>query len=178
MRIKPVEIAIAALLFAVPAGAAEVQISDAWIRALPPPAPSGGYFILRNTGKAEIALTGAKSPACGMLMLHHSKEMGGMSSMEDVSSVPVPPGGELRFMPGGYHLMCMDPTPAISPGAKCSRHVPILRQERGGGRFRREERAGKVAPEGRITGRNSQPIPRRDRKIVSRRRAPRRENAQ
>ena len=116
MRIKPVEIAIAALLFVVPAAAAEVQISDAWIRALPPPAPSGGYFTLRNIGKTEISLTGAKSPACSMLMLHRSKEMGGMSSMEDVSSVPVPAGGEIRFAPGGYHLMCMDPTRAIAPG--------------------------------------------------------------
>ena len=120
MRIRTFEIVIAGALLATAAHAAEVQISDAWIRALPPPAPSGGYFILRNTGKAEIVLTGAKSSACGMLMLHRSKEMGGMSSMEDVSSVPVPPSGEIRFMPGGYHLMCMDPTPAMKPGATVS----------------------------------------------------------
>jgi copper(I)-binding protein len=116
MRIRPVEIAVAVLLLAAPASAAEVQISDAWIRALPAPSPSGGYFTLRNMGKSEITLTGAKSAACGMLMLHLSKETGGMSSMEDVQSVPVPAGGEIRFAPGGYHLMCMDPTPAIKPG--------------------------------------------------------------
>jgi copper(I)-binding protein len=117
MRGRRFEIAIAGLLLATPAAAAEVQISDAWIRALPAPSPSGGYFTLKNTGKSEITLTGAKSPACGMLMLHRSKEMGGMSSMEDVSSVPVAAGGEVRFMPGGYHLMCMDPTAAIKPGS-------------------------------------------------------------
>jgi periplasmic copper chaperone A len=124
MRVRPVEFAVLGSLFAASAGAAEVQISDAWIRALPPPAPSGGYFTLRNTGKLEISLIGAKSGACGMLMLHRSKEMGGMSSMEDVSSVPVPTGGEIRFMPGGYHLMCMDPTRAITPGAS----VPVTLQ--------------------------------------------------
>jgi copper(I)-binding protein len=116
MRIKPVEIGVAALLFAAPASAAEVQISDAWIRALPAPAPSGGYFTLRNIGKTEISLTGAKSPTCGMLMLHRSRETGGMSSMEDVASVPVPAGGEIRFAPGGYHLMCTDPKSPIKPG--------------------------------------------------------------
>jgi hypothetical protein len=124
MRVRPVEFAMLGLLFAAPASAAEVQIGDAWIRALPPPVPSGGYFTLRNTGKSEIALTGARSAACGMLMLHRSKEMGGMSSMEDVQSVPVPAGGEIRFAPGGYHLMCMDPTPAITPGAS----VPVTLQ--------------------------------------------------
>ncbi len=117
VRARGFEIAFAGLLFATSAGAAEVQIGDAWIRALPAPSPSGGYFTLRNTGKSDITLTGAKSPGCGMLMLHRSKEMGGMSSMEDVSSVPVPAGGEIRFVPGGYHLMCMDPTAAIKPGA-------------------------------------------------------------
>lgn len=124
MRIRPVEIGVAALLFATQAAAAEVQISDAWMRALPAPSPSGGYFTLRNTGTSEITLTGAKSPACGMLMLHRSKEMGGMSSMEDVSSVPVPAGGEIRFSPGGYHLMCMDSTSAIKPGGS----VPVTLQ--------------------------------------------------
>ena len=117
MRARGFEIVIASLLVATSAGAAEVQISDAWIRALPAPSPSGGYFTLKNTGKSELTIIGAKSPGCGMLMLHRSKETGGMSSMEDVSSVPVPAGGEVRFMPGGYHLMCMDPTAAIKPGA-------------------------------------------------------------
>jgi len=120
MRGRRFEIAIAGLLLATPAAAAKVQISDAWIRALPAPSPSGGYFTLKNTGKSEITLTGAKSPGCGMLMLHRSKEMGGMSSMEDVASVPVPAGGEIHFAPGGCHLMCMDPTPAIKPGANVS----------------------------------------------------------
>jgi copper(I)-binding protein len=121
MRVRRFEIAIAGLLLAVPAAAAEVQISDAWIRALPAPSPSGGYFTLKNVGKSDISLTGAKSGACGMLMLHRSKEMGGMSSMEDVESVPVPAGGEIRFAPGGFHLMCMDATPAIKPGGS----VPV-----------------------------------------------------
>jgi hypothetical protein len=116
MRVKGFEIVIAGLLFAGPASAAQVAISDAWIRALPAPSPSGGYFTMKNTGKTDATLTGAKSPACGMLMLHQSKETGGMSSMEDVTSVPVPAGGEVRFAPGGFHLMCMDPTTAIKPG--------------------------------------------------------------
>lgn len=110
------EIMLAGSLFAAPALAAEVQVSDAWIRALPAHLPAAGYFTLHNSGKSEIALSGASSSACGMLMLHKSTQSGGMGSMEDVSSVGVPAGGDLKFSPGGYHLMCMDPKDAIKPG--------------------------------------------------------------
>ncbi len=92
-------------------------VSEAWFRALPASAPSGAYFTLRNTGKKPATLTGADSPACGMLMLHQSEEKGGMSSMRDMETVTVPPGGEVRLAPGGLHLMCMDAKPLLRPGA-------------------------------------------------------------
>ena len=120
MRFKRIEWIVAAVALATPASAAQVQISDAWFRALPAPSPSGGYFTLKNTGTAAVTLTGASSPACGMLMMHQSVNMGGMSSMEDVANVPVAAGGTVKFAPGGYHLMCMDPTPAMKPGAVVS----------------------------------------------------------
>jgi len=53
-----------------------------------------------------------------MLMLHRSENVGGTMRMDDVSSVEVAPGATLKFAPGGYHLMCMDPSPALKPGAR------------------------------------------------------------
>ena len=116
-------IALAVLLMGagvLPAFAA-VKVSDAWIRALPAPSPSGGYFTLHNDGKSSETLVGAASPACGMLMLHLSENKGGMSAMHEVTGVDVAPGGTLRFEPGSYHLMCMGAKPAIHPGAE----VPV-----------------------------------------------------
>jgi copper(I)-binding protein len=115
----------AALLFsgvlaASHAVAAQVSLSGAWFRALPSNLPAGGYFTLHNGG-ANIQLTGAQSPACGMLMLHKSSEAGGMSSMMMVESVEVPAGASVEFSPGGYHLMCTGPTAAMTPGAQ----VPV-----------------------------------------------------
>ena len=114
-----------ALLFSTVAGAANaapaLRIENPWIRALPGTVPSGGYFVLHNDGKAQVTLTGAESPACGMLMLHLSENQGGMSSMRHVDSIDVAPGGALEFKQGSYHLMCMQPKPAIKPGAK----VPV-----------------------------------------------------
>lgn len=99
----------------------EITITDAWIRALPHSVPSGGYFTLHNGESQTITLTGAQSPACGMLMLHKSANMGGMSSMQDVEAVDIPAGGTLKFAPGGYHLMCMDAKPVLKAGA----HIPV-----------------------------------------------------
>jgi len=108
--------AIAAVAIATPTLAAQVVVTNAWFRALPAKLPAGGYFELRNMGKSTIKLTEAESSACGMLMLHESKEMGGMSSMKEVSDIEIPAGVTFRFTPGNFHLMCMDPTAAMKPG--------------------------------------------------------------
>jgi len=107
---------LAASIAPATAAAPNATVSDAWIRALPANLPSGGYFTLHNNGNAPLKLTGASSTACGMLMLHKSENMGGMAHMDDISDIDVPANGTLKFAPGGYHLMCMDATPAIKPG--------------------------------------------------------------
>jgi periplasmic copper chaperone A len=116
MRVYGFEIALAAALLSAPAAAAEVTVSDAWIRAMPAQLPAAGYFTIRNTGAKEVVLVSVGTPACGMLMLHKSSDKGGMESMEDVDRVAVPPGGTVSFAPGGYHLMCMQPSAQITPG--------------------------------------------------------------
>jgi len=89
--------------------APEVTVSDAWFRFLPAGLPAGGYFTAHNAGKSDLAITGAQSAGCDMLMLHQSSNKGGMSGMDMVGKVPLPAGGTARFTPGGYHLMCMQP---------------------------------------------------------------------
>src|SRR3984885_14720475 len=101
MRAKRIETALAALLVSGPAWAGPVQVSDAWIRALPANLPAAGYFTLHNSSGKEISLTAARTPDCGMLMLHRSTQSGGMGSMQDVTSVAVPAGGTVKFAPGG-----------------------------------------------------------------------------
>src|ERR1043166_7000654 len=120
MRVLSLIIAIAAGLSTPPPSSSHVTVADGWFRALPANLPAGGYFELRNTGKWPVLLTGASSPACGMLMLHKSESKNGVGSMDDVASIEIPPGGKLDFAPGGYHLMCMDTTVAMKPGASVS----------------------------------------------------------
>jgi len=116
MRMLSVLFAAAAGMATPPPMSSHVVIAHAWFRALPAHLPAGGYFELRNMGKWPVTLTGAESSACGMLMLHKSEEKGGTGSMADVSSVDVAPKAMLKFAPGSYHLMCVDPTAEMTPG--------------------------------------------------------------
>ena len=120
---KNITLCVCALLLAAGPGfaAGPLSVSDAWIRAMPAGIPSGGYFTLHNGTAKDVILTGADTPACSSLMLHQSEMTGGMSSMHHVDEVDVPAGGSVAFAPGGYHLMCMQATSAITPGA----HIPV-----------------------------------------------------
>jgi copper(I)-binding protein len=112
------EIAMIAVVLATPATAlaAKVAVTGAWVRALP--GNAAGYFTMRNDGDRSLALTGVRTRACGMAMLHKTSSGGGMASMSDVESVPLAPHETVRFAPGGYHVMCMEPTAAVKPGGK------------------------------------------------------------
>jgi periplasmic copper chaperone A len=105
-----------------------LTISDPWIRSIMPSLPAAGYFTLSNgTAKPRI-LVGAESPACGMLMLHRSVNRNGQERMMMVTSVTVPSRGQVKFAPGGYHLMCMSPSKDVTPGHS----VPVTLRFRDG----------------------------------------------
>lgn len=111
---------IAVLAMTAAAQAAPFEVTDAWFRSLPGKLPAAGYFTARNNSSREVAITGARTDACGMLMIHQSQNKGGMSGMDMAARVAVPAGGTIKFAPGGYHLMCEDAKVKI--GAK----VPVL----------------------------------------------------
>jgi Uncharacterized protein conserved in bacteria len=110
-------ILLAALMMTTTVSAGAVpSVQDSWFRVLPGKLPAAGYFVLKNNGPAT-ALTGASSPVCGSLLLHMTHQMNGMMHMMEVASVAVPAGASVTFATGGYHLMCVDPKPALKPGA-------------------------------------------------------------
>ncbi len=91
----------------------DATVTGGRMQVLLPSRPAGGYFTLRNNGATPLVLDGASAPDCQSLMLHQSQTEGGMASMSMLGSVPVPPSGSVTFAPGGYHLMCMNPTGAL-----------------------------------------------------------------
>jgi hypothetical protein len=110
------------VLLGAPAFAAGgLTIEKPWMRFIIKARPAGGYFTLHNNTDKAAMLTGASSSACGMVMLHQTKEDNGIEKMLPVKNVAVPAHGTLSFAPGSYHLMCMQPQAAMVVGAS----VPV-----------------------------------------------------
>jgi len=105
------------------AQAAPFDVTGAWFRSLPGKLPAGGYFTVQNNTGREVAITGASSDACGMLMIHQSSNKGGMSGMSMMEEVKVPAGGKVAFAPGGTHLMCEQPKMKIGVKVPVTLHL-------------------------------------------------------
>ena len=116
IHMKHLAVLFFCMMLSVGARAADLNVSDAWIRVLPGGAPAGGYFLLHNGGKQPVVLIGASSTAFGHVMTHKTTEEGGVSRMMPVERVEVPTGGKVAFAPGRYHLMLMQPTRKVAPG--------------------------------------------------------------
>ncbi|MGH7159868.1 MAG: copper chaperone PCu(A)C [Acetobacteraceae bacterium] len=91
-----------------------VTVSGPWFRFLLPGIPAGGYMRLQNPTGHPVLLTGASSPACGMMALHKTVTMNGIDKMAPVPSITIPTHGAFTFRPGDYHIMCMQPR--MKPG--------------------------------------------------------------
>ena len=117
MRLLMGLVLLAAASAAVGAEPCVPTIEDAWVRAAPPGAPSlAGYLVLRNGCDAPVAVAGVESDDFGMPMIHRSVEENGVSKRRPAGDLTVPAGGELRFTPGGLHLMLMHPVRPLAEG--------------------------------------------------------------
>jgi copper(I)-binding protein len=110
----------AGLALATAASAADLRVTDAWIRLLPGGAPSGGYFTVHNDSGIPVELVGVRSPDFRDVMMHRTEIAGGNARMEPVARASVPAHGELRFAPGGYHLMLMQPSAGVKVGGEAT----------------------------------------------------------
>ena len=111
LALSPASAAIAA-----PADCLPV-VEKPWVRAAPPGAKTlAGYLVLRNPCTAPVVVVDVESLDFGMPMIHRTVEEGGMSRMREAGRLELPPGGELRFEPGGLHLMLMRPLRPLAEG--------------------------------------------------------------
>lgn len=122
-------VAVALLATACQQQSAELAVEDAWVR-LPavPGRPGAAYFTVRG-GAGEDTLLAASTPAAVRAELHETvKTEGGAMSMQPLSEVPVPAGGELVFAPGGKHVMLFD----IGPRVRSGERIPLTLSFAGG----------------------------------------------
>lgn len=88
---------------------ADLHIEHPWSRALPPVAPTGAaYLVIENRGDAADTLEGASTPIAGYTELHEHVHEGDLMKMQRVDGVAIAPGEQVRFTPGGYHVMLFE----------------------------------------------------------------------
>jgi len=75
------------------------------------------YLVLRNEGGQEDALVGGETPVAEAVELHQTtRNEEGVVTMRRVERVPLPPGKEVAFQPGGLHLMLIRLRRDLRPG--------------------------------------------------------------
>ncbi|MHA6718214.1 copper chaperone PCu(A)C [Sphingomonas sp. RS6] len=100
---------------------ADLRVDGAWVR-LPavPGRPGAAYFTLHG-GKKDAVLVSVSSRVAERAELHESaSDASGMMQMRAIANVPVPAGGEVRFAPGGRHVMLFGLDPKLRAGERTS----------------------------------------------------------
>src|SRR5258706_15705809 len=85
----------------------QVKADNAWVRGAVPGQLSTGAF-LDLTSAREASLVKVESPVAGIAEVHVSEMKNDLMTMRAVPKVALPAGKQVRFAPGGYHIMLMD----------------------------------------------------------------------
>lgn len=86
---------------------AQVEVTDAWVRATVPAQTATGAFM-KLRAKTAARLVEAKSPVAGTVELHEMKMVGDVMKMGAVPGVDLPAGQTVELAPGGYHIMLLE----------------------------------------------------------------------
>jgi copper(I)-binding protein len=103
--------------------AGDLVISQAWSRATPKGAKTGGgYLTIENKGSAPDRLVGGSTDVAGSVQVHEMSMDNGVMKMSPVEEgLTIEPGKTVKLAPGGYHLMLMDLKQPLKRGEK----VPV-----------------------------------------------------
>ena len=99
-------LAAAALLVALPA-AAQVTVTDPWIRGTVQGQMATGAFMKLQSAK-DARLVEAASPVAGVVEIHEMTMQNNVMRMRAVQALSLPAGRAVELKPGGYHVMLMD----------------------------------------------------------------------
>jgi copper(I)-binding protein len=113
-RVSKLIVATATLLLASSA-AAQVTVTDPWVRGTVAGQKATGAFMqLKSAGDAS--LVDAASPVAKIVEIHEMKMDGGVMKMNAIEKLPLPAGKAVDLKPGGYHVMLMDLKQTLKEG--------------------------------------------------------------
>lgn len=96
----------------------DLVLSDAYTRAMPPSAPTGGGFVtITNNGTESDRLVSVSSPAAKVVQIHQmSMENNVMVMRQMKDGVEIPAGATVSLAPGGIHIMFINPSAPFVQG--------------------------------------------------------------
>lgn len=108
---------ITILLLTACSGEKGMEAREVWVRSAQQGENGAAYFILHNYSGAADALLSAECTCAKAVEIHQSMESsGGVMQMAPLESVPLEANAEVRFEPGGLHLMLVNLQQDLKPG--------------------------------------------------------------
>ena len=115
IRLAATLILAAACAAVAPTAAAQVTVTDAWVRGTVAGQKATGAFMQLKS-PADTALVAVASPVAKIVEVHEMKMEGGMMRMNAVDRLALPAGKAVELKPGGYHVMLMDLVEPLKEG--------------------------------------------------------------
>jgi len=97
----------------------QFETKDSWIAEAPPNViAQAGYLTLDNNTSKPMSLISATSDAFEKIQIHRSEhdKATGLVKMIHEKKANIPAHTTLKFKPGGYHLMLINPKSSLKKG--------------------------------------------------------------
>ena len=97
----------------------ELQINDVWISEAPPVAKvHAAYLAIHNGTERDTVLRKIESKDYERVEIHESVVSDGQARMKAHPQLIIPANSTMKFEPGGYHLMLINPVRRMRAGDK------------------------------------------------------------
>lgn len=121
--------AIAFLVAACSGGSGVVTIIDAWAPTTPPGAQAGViYLTIENGTRTDDRLVSVSTDSCGTIELHATQiDENRIMRMRlaEPELLEIPSGETLEMVPGGLHVMCINPPEPFREGDRIDLDVTL-----------------------------------------------------
>jgi copper(I)-binding protein len=94
---------------------AQVEVTDAWVRATGKGQKATGVFM-NLTAKKATRLVGVKTSLTPVAEVHEMKMEKNVMKMQAIKALDLPAGHAVALKPGGYHVMLMDLKAPLAEG--------------------------------------------------------------
>jgi copper(I)-binding protein len=129
MRLRYALVIVALLAASCSSGTRVLEITDSWAPTTPPGAQAAVvYLTIANGTSDDDRLLAVSSERCGAIELHATQfddQRIMRMRLAEPELLAIPSGATLQMVPGGLHVMCIDPPTPFRAGEMLSLTVTL-----------------------------------------------------